>query len=144
MFEVTSNSEVNLEGFNNVYEINKKELKKLVNVLDENYEKLENEMTILGYDRCYQLIEFLDLCEDSSEVLRLKNILMTYCHKLEDETFLDLYMMMQNNMVDKWLQDCSLSDLYKVKRCFQNDRNLSIAFPKTFSLIIEKDKSCHI
>lgn len=144
MFEITPNLDTNIEEFNKKYINIKEMLDDLINYLDKSERELDQAIKQYDYDSVYELIEFLKLCKKNYTVITLTMALEVYSHQLEDEAFLDLYVRVQNDTFNNWLDECSLSDLKKLKRCFQDFDNDYEMFPDVTALVIEKEKSYHM
>ena len=144
MFEITPNLDTNIEEFNQKY-INVKEmLDDLINYLDKSERELDQAIKQYDYDSVYELIEFLKLCKKNYTVITLTMALEVYSHQLEDEAFLDLYVRIQDDTFEAWLDNCSLSDLKKLKRCFESFDTICDIFPETVNIVLEKEKSYHM
>ena len=144
MFEIASDLETNIEDFNKKYINIKEMLDDLINYLDKSERELDQAIKQYDYDSVYELIEFLKLCKRNYTVITLTMALEVYSHQLEDEAFLDLYVRVQNDTFNNWLDECSLSDLRKLKRGFQDFDNAYEMFPDVTALVIEKEKSYHM
>ena len=144
MFEIAPDLETNIEEFNKKYINIKEMLDDLINYLDKSERELDQAIKQYDYDSVYELIEFLKLCKKNYTVITLTMALEVYSHQLEDEAFLDLYVRVQNDTFNNWLDECSLSDLKKLKRCFQDFDNDYEMFPDVTALVIEKEKSYHM
>ena len=144
MFEIAPDLETNIEDFNKKYINIKEMLDDLINYLDKSERELDQAIKQYDYDSVYELIEFLKLCKKNYTVITLTMVLEVYSHQLEDEAFLDLYVRVQNDTFNNWLDECSLSDLRKLKRGFQDFDNAYEMFPDVTALVIEKEKSYHM
>ena len=144
MFEIAPDLETNIEEFNKKYINIKEMLDDLINYLDKSERELDQAIKQYDYDSVYELIEFLKLCKRNYTVITLTMALEVYSHQLEDEAFLDLYVRIQDNTFEAWLDNCRLSDLKKLKRCFQDFDNAYEMFPDVTALVIEKEKSYHM
>lgn len=143
MFGVGPKANVNLEEFNKQY-INVKEmLDDLISYLYKREKELDQAIKKYDYDRVYELLDFLQLCKDNYTVNTLTMALEVYVHQLEDKAFLDLYVRVQDDTFDDWLDKCSLSDLKKLKKSFQDFNNIYDMFPEVVSLVLEKGESYH-
>ena len=120
MFEIIPNLDTDVEEFNKKYINIKEMLDDLINYLDKSERELDQVIKQYDYDSVYELIEFLKLCKRNYTVITLTMALEVYSHQLEDEAFLDLYVRVQNDTFNNWLDECSLSDLRKLKRCFES------------------------
>ena len=116
----------------------------LINYLDKSERELDQAIKQYDYDSVYELIEFLKLCKKNYTVITLTMALEVYSHQLEDEAFLDLYVRVQNDTFNNWLDECSLSDLRKLKRCFESFDTICDIFPETVNIVLEKEKSYHM
>lgn len=144
MFEIASDLETNIEDFNKKYINIKEMLDDLINYLDKSERELDQAIKQYDYDSVYELIEFLKLCKRNYTVITLTMALEVYSHQLEDEAFLDLYVRVQNDTFNNWLDECSLSDLRKLKRCFESFDTICDIFPETVNIVLEKEKSYHM
>lgn len=144
MFEIAPDLETNIEEFNKKYINIKEMLDDLINYLDKSEKELDQAIKQYDYDSVYELIEFLKLCKRNYTVITLTMALEVYSHQLEDEAFLDLYVRIQDDTFEAWLDNCSLLDLRKLKRCVQDFDNAYEMFPDVTALVIEKEKSCHM
>ena len=144
MFEIASDLETNIEEFNKKYINIKEMLDDLINYLDKSERELDQAIKQYDYDSVYELIEFLKLCKRNYTVITLTMALEVYSHQLEDEAFLDLYVRVQNDTFNNWLDECSLSDLRKLKRCFESFDTICDIFPETVNIVLEKEKSYHM
>lgn len=144
MFEIIPNLDTDVEEFNKKYINIKEMLDDLINYLDKSEKELDQAIKQYDYDSVYELIEFLKLCKKNYTVITLTMALEVYSHQLEDEAFLDLYVRIQDNTFEAWLDNCRLSDLKKLKRCFQDFYNAYEMFPDITALVIEKEKSYHM
>ena len=144
MFEITPNLDTNIEEFNQKYINIKEMLDDLINYLDKSERELDQAIKQYDYDSVYELIEFLKLCKKNYTVITLTMALEVYSHQLEDEAFLDLYVRVQNDTFNNWLDECSLSDLKKLKRCFESFDTICDIFPETVNIVLEKEKSYHM
>ena len=144
MFGIEPKIDVNLEEFNKQY-INVKEmLNDLIDYLDKSERELDLAIKQYNYDSVYELLDFLKLCKSNYTTVNLRMALEVYCHQLEDEAFLDLYVRVQDDTFNDWLNNCSLSDLKKLKRSFQDFDNAYDIFPEVTSLVLEKEKNYHM
>ena len=144
MFGITPNLDTNIEEFNQKY-INVKEmLDDLMNYLDKSEKELDRAIKKYDYDSVYELLDFLKLCKRNYTVVTLTMALELYSHQLEDEAFLDLYVRIQDDTFEAWLDNCSLSDLKKLKRCFESFDTICDIFPETVNIVLEKEKSYHM
>ena len=144
MFEIAPDLETNIEEFNKKYINIKEMLDDLINYLDKSEKELDQAIKQYDYDSVYELIEFLKLCKKNYTVITLTMALEVYSHQLEDEAFLDLYVRVQNDTFNNWLDECSLSDLRKLKRCFESFDTICDIFPETVNIVLEKEKSYHM
>lgn len=144
MFEIKPKLDVNMDGFNKEYNDLKYMLDDLMNYVDKIDSQLDEKIQKYSYEEAYRLMNFLDSCKVNYVVNILFMTLQTYCHRLENETFLDLYVEMQAENGQYCLENYSLSDLHKLKRCLQDDRILSEMFSDILEAIVEKEKSYHI
>lgn len=144
MFEIKPKLDTDLEEFNEKYVNVKAMIDDLISCLDKSESKLDKAIKKYDYDKAYELLDFLCLCTNNYTVVSLMIALEAYCHQLEDEAFLNFYSAVQCEDFDSWLNSSSLSDLKKLKRCFQNFDGLYEIFPKEADLIIEKEKTYHI
>lgn len=144
MFEIAPDLETNIEDFNKKYINIKEMLDDLINYLDKSERELDQAIKQYDYDSVYELIEFLKLCKKNYTVITLTMALEVYSHQLEDEAFLDLYVRIQDNTFEAWLDNCSLSDLKKLKRCFESFDTICDIFPETVNIVLEKEKSYHM
>lgn len=144
MFEIAPDLETNIEDFNKKYINIKEMLDDLINYLDKSERELDQAIKQYDYDSVYELIEFLKLCKRNYTVITLTMALEVYSHQLEDEAFLDLYVRVQNDTFNNWLDECSLSDLRKLKRCFESFDTICDIFPETVNIVLEKEKSYHM
>ena len=144
MFEITPNLDTNIEEFNQKYINIKEMLDDLINYLDKSERELDQAIKQYDYDSVYELIEFLKLCKKNYTVITLTMALEVYSHQLEDEAFLDLYVRIQDDTFEAWLDNCSLSDLKKLKRCFESFDTICDIFPETVNIVLEKEKSYHM
>lgn len=144
MFEITPNLDTNIEEFNQKYINIKEMLDDLINYLDKSERELDQAIKQYDYDSVYELIEFLKLCKKNYTVITLTMALEVYSHQLEDEAFLDLYVRIQDDTFEAWLDSCSLSDLKKLKRCFESFDTICDIFPETVNIVLEKEKSYHM
>ena len=144
MFEITPDLETNIEEFNKKYINIKEMLDDLINYLDKSERELDQAIKQYDYDSVYELIEFLKLCKRNYTVITLTMALEVYSHQLEDEAFLDLYVRIQDDTFEAWLDNCSLSDLKKLKRCFESFDTICDIFPETVNIVLEKEKSYHM
>ena len=144
MFEIAPDLETNIEDFNKKYINIKEMLDDLINYLDKSERELDQAIKQYDYDSVYELIEFLKLCKKNYTVITLTMALEVYSHQLEDEAFLDLYVRVQNDTFNNWLDECSLSDLRKLKRCFESFDTICDIFPETVNIVLEKEKSYHM
>ena len=144
MFEITPDLETNIEEFNKKYINIKEMLDDLINYLDKSERELDQAIKQYDYDSVYELIEFLKLCKKNYTVITLTMALEVYSHQLEDEAFLDLYVRIQDDTFEAWLDNCSLSDLKKLKRCFESFDTICDIFPETVNIVLEKEKSYHM
>ena len=144
MFGIEPKIDVNLEEFNKQY-INVKEmLNDLIDYLDKSERELDQAIKQYDYDSVYELLDFLKLCKSNYTTVNLRMALEVYCHQLEDEAFLDLYVRVQDDTFEAWLDNCSLSDLKKLKRCFESFATICDIFPETVNIVLEKEKSYHM
>ena len=143
MFGITSNLDTNIEEFNQKYINIKEMLDDLMNYLDKSEKELDRAIKKYDYDMVYELLDFLKLCEKNYTVVTLTMALEVYVHQLEDKAFLDLYVRVQDDTFDDWLDKCSLSDLKKLKKSFQDFNNIYDMFPEVVSLVLEKGESYH-
>lgn len=137
MFEIKCGDGIDIKMF----ELEYSRHKELMDYLIDNTDRLDEVLDGVGYDNCYNMILFLNLCETNYIVSKLEHILITYCHQKEDEKFLDLYSKFQNGEMDDWLNDCDLTDLLMVKRCISEDKNVTLAFPEIMEALADKEKS---
>lgn len=144
MFEIAPDLETNIEEFNKKYINIKEMLDDLINYLDKSEKELDQAIKQYDYDSVYELIEFLKLCKKNYIVITLTMALEVYSHQLEDEAFLDLYVRIQDDTFEAWLDNCSLSDLKKLKRCFESFDTICDIFPETVNIVLEKEKSYHM
>ena len=144
MFEIIPNLDTDVEEFNKKYINIKEMLDDLINYLDKSEKELDQAIKQYDYDSVYELIEFLKLCKKNYTVITLTMALEVYSHQLEDEAFLDLYVRVQNDTFNNWLDECSLSDLRKLKRCFESFDTICDIFPETVNIVLEKEKSYHM
>lgn len=144
MFEIAPDLETNIEEFNKKYINIKEMLDDLINYLDKSERELDQVIKQYDYDSVYELIEFLKLCKKNYIVITLTMALEVYSHQLEDEAFLDLYVRIQDDTFEAWLDNCSLSDLKKLKRCFESFDTICDIFPETVNIVLEKEKSYHM
>lgn len=144
MFGITSNLDTNIEEFNQKYINIKEMLDDLMNYLDKSEKELDRAIKKYDYDMVYELLDFLKLCEKNYTVVTLTMALETYVHQLEDEAFLDMYVRIQDDTFNEWLNNCSLSDLKKLKSSFQNFNTIYEMFPEVTSLVLEKEESYHM
>ena len=144
MFEIIPNLDTDVEEFNKKYINIKEMLDDLINYLDKSERELDQAIKQYDYDSVYELIEFLKLCKKNYTVITLTMALEVYSHQLEDEAFLDLYVRVQNDTFNNWLDECSLSDLRKLKRCFESFDTICDIFPETVNIVLEKEKSYHM
>ena len=144
MFEIAPDLETNIEDFNKKYINIKEMLDDLINYLDKSERELDQAIKQYDYDSVYELIEFLKLCKRNYTVITLTMALEVYSHQLGDEAFLDLYVRVQNDTFNNWLDECSLSDLRKLKRCFESFDTICDIFPETVNIVLEKEKSYHM
>ncbi|CCY46163.1 unknown [Firmicutes bacterium CAG:822] len=144
MFEIAPDLETNIEEFNKKYINIKEMLDDLINYLDKSERELDQAIKQYDYDSVYELIEFLKLCKKNYTVITLTMVLEVYSHQLEDEAFLDLYVRIQDDTFEAWLDNCSLSDLKKLKRCFESFATICDIFPETVNIVLEKEKSYHM
>lgn len=144
MFEIAPDLETNIEEFNKKYINIKEMLDDLINYLDKSERELDQAIKQYDYDSVYELIEFLKLCKKNYTVITLTMALEVYSHQLEDEAFLDLYVRIQDDTFEAWLDNCSLSDLKKLKRCFESFDTICDIFPETVNIVLEKEKSYHM
>lgn len=144
MFEIAPDLETNIEDFNKKYINIKEMLDDLINYLDKSERELDQAIKQYDYDSVYELIEFLKLCKKNYTVITLTMALEVYSHQLEDEAFLDLYVRIQDDTFEAWLDNCSLSDLKKLKRCFESFDTICDIFPETVNIVLEKEKSYHM
>ena len=144
MFEITPNLDTDLEEFNKKYMNVKEMLDDLINYLDKSERELDQAIKKYDYDSVYELLDFLKLCKRNYTVINLTMALETFAHQLEDEAFIDLYVRVQDETFKAWLDECNLTDLTKLKRCFQNFSEAYEIFPDVTSLVLEKEKSYHI
>ena len=144
MFEITPNIDTDIEEFNQKYINIKEMLDDLINYLDKSERELDQAIKQYDYDSVYELIEFLKLCKKNYTVITLTMALEVYSHQLEDEAFLDLYVRIQDGTFEAWLDNCSLSDLKKLKRCFESFDTICDIFPETVNIVLEKEKSYHM
>lgn len=144
MFEIIPNLDTDVEEFNKKYINIKEMLDDLINYLDKSERELDQVIKQYDYDSVYELIEFLKLCKRNYTVITLTMALEVYSHQLEDEAFLDLYVRVQNDTFNNWLDECSLSDLRKLKRCFESFDTICDIFPETVNIVLEKEKSYHM
>ena len=144
MFEIAPDLETNIEEFNKKYINIKEMLDDLINYLDKSERELDQAIKQYDYDSVYELIEFLKLCKKNYIVITLTMALEVYSHQLEDEAFLDLYVRIQDDTFEAWLDNCSLSDLKKLKRCFESFDTICDIFPETVNIVLEKEKSYHM
>lgn len=144
MFGITSNLDTNIEEFNQKYINIKEMLDDLMNYLDKSEKELDRAIKKYDYDMVYELLDFLKLCEKNYTVVTLTMALETYVHQLEDEAFLDMYVRIQDDTFNEWLDNCSLSDLKKLKSSFQNFNTIYEMFPEVTSLVLEKEESYHM
>lgn len=144
MFEIIPNLDTDVEEFNKKYINIKEMLDDLINYLDKSERELDQAIKQYDYDSVYELIEFLKLCKKNYTVITLTMALEVYSHQLEDEAFLDLYVRIQDGTFEAWLDNCSLSDLKKLKRCFESFDTICDIFPETVNIVLEKEKSYHM
>lgn len=144
MFEIIPNLDTDVEEFNKKYINIKEMLDDLINYLDKSERELDQAIKQYDYDSVYELIEFLKLCKKNYIVITLTMALEVYSHQLEDEAFLDLYVRIQDDTFEAWLDNCSLSDLKKLKRCFESFDTICDIFPETVNIVLEKEKSYHM
>ncbi len=144
MFEIIPNLDTDVEEFNKKYINIKEMLDDLINYLDKSERELDQVIKQYDYDSVYELIEFLKLCKKNYIVITLTMALEVYSHQLEDEAFLDLYVRIQDDTFEAWLDNCSLSDLKKLKRCFESFDTICDIFPETVNIVLEKEKSYHM
>ena len=144
MFEIIPNLDTDVEEFNKKYINIKEMLDDLINYLDRSERELDQAIKQYDYDSVYELIEFLKLCKRNYTVITLTMALEVYSHQLEDEAFLDLYVRIQDDTFEAWLDNCSLSDLKKLKRCFESFDTICDIFPETVNIVLEKEKSYHM
>lgn len=144
MFEIIPNLDTDVEEFNKKYINIKEMLDDLINYLDKSERELDQAIKQYDYDSVYELIEFLKLCKKNYTVITLTMALEVYSHQLEDEAFLDLYVRIQDDTFEAWLDNCSLSDLKKLKRCFESFDTICDIFPETVNIVLEKEKSYHM
>lgn len=144
MFEIIPNLDTDVEEFNKKYINIKEMLDDLINYLDKSERELDQVIKQYDYDSVYELIEFLKLCKKNYTVITLTMTLEVYSHQLEDEAFLDLYVRIQDGTFEAWLDNCSLSDLKKLKRCFESFDTICDIFPETVNIVLEKEKSYHM
>ena len=144
MFEIIPNLDTDVEEFNKKYINIKEMLDDLINYLDKSERELDQAIKQYDYDSVYELIEFLKLCKKNYTVITLTMALEVYSHQLEDEAFLDLYVRIQDDTFEAWLDNCSLSDLKKLKRCFESFDTICDVFPETVNIVLEKEKSYHM
>lgn len=140
MFEIEPKIDANLEEFNKQY-INVKEM---LDYLDKTERKLDLAIKQYDYDSVCELLDFLKLCKSNYATVNLIMALETYVHQLEDEAFLDMYVRIQDDTFNEWLENCSLSDLKKLKSSFQNFNTIYEMFPEVASLVLEKEESYHM
>lgn len=144
MFEIIPNLDTDVEEFNKKHINIKEMLDDLINYLDKSERELDQAIKQYDYDSVYELIEFLKLCKKNYTVITLTMALEVYSHQLEDEAFLDLYVRIQDDTFEAWLDNCSLSDLKKLKRCFESFDTICDIFPETVNIVLEKEKSYHM
>ena len=144
MFEIILNVDTDVEEFNKKYINIKEMLDDLIYYLDKSERELDQAIKQYDYDSVYELIEFLKLCKKNYTVITLTMALEVYSHQLEDEAFLDLYVRIQDDTFEAWLDNCSLSDLKKLKRCFESFDTICDIFPETVNIVLEKEKSYHM
>lgn len=144
MFEIIPNLDTDVEEFNKKYINIKEMLDDLIYYLDKSERELDQAIKQYDYDSVYELIEFLKLCKKNYTVITLTMALEVYSHQLEDEAFLDLYVRIQDDTFEAWLDNCSLSDLKKLKRCFESFDTICDIFPETVNIVLEKEKSYHM
>ena len=137
MFEIRCGNDIDIKNFELEYNKNRE----LIDYLIDNINRLDDVLDIVGYDDCYNMILFLNMCEVNYIVSKLMHVLITYCHQKEDEMFLELYGKFQAGEMDDWLTGCNLTDLKKVERCIKEDRNVAEAFPEIVVSITDKEKS---
>lgn len=144
MFEIEPKLDVNIDEFNKEYTDLKYMLDDLISYVDKSESQLDKKIEKYSYEEAYRLMNFLGSCKVSYVVNMLFMALQTYCHRLENEAFLDLYVEMQTESGKTCLESRSLSDLYKIQRCLQNDKNLSEMFSSVLELVVNKEKKYHI
>lgn len=136
MFEIRCKKDVDIKMFEVEYNKNIG----MLNYLKDNFTRLDEILDEIGYSSCFEMISFLKLCEENYMVSLLLHSLVTYCHRKEDETFLDLYSEFQNGEMESWFENCSITDLNQVKRCLLGDSVISEAFPEIVSYVFKKEK----
>ena len=134
LFEIECAEGIDINYFEEEYNKNKSKIDYLV----DNIHDLDKVLDEIGYDNIFNLLIFLNLCQENYIVLSLSHKLETYCHQKEDEKFLEFFSYVQDDDLDSFFENCDDSDICKLRRCFDGDKELRNAFHSVCDMVMKR------